>query len=63
MAKKIKEINFEKITILLTCTAILISFWQTQISIIKDQSDIKERVKSLEVIIKIKSENNKNGKD
>ena len=53
MAKKIKDINFERIAALVGIAAVLISFWQSQISMVRDQSAIKERLKEVEVILKI----------
>jgi hypothetical protein len=59
MAKKIKELNFDMITTFLGTLGLVVVFWQSQIGLVKDQSDIKERLKEVEVTLKIKHEETK----
>lgn len=49
MKKNIKEINFEKIGIYLTAASLLISFWNSQMKIVRDVADVRERIAKLEV--------------
>lgn len=64
MAKNIKNWSWEKIGVMLTTAAILITFWQSQMKIMGYLGDVKERIAKIEefketVVDKIEDKLNK----
>lgn len=51
MAKKINQINFEKIGIYIGCIGILVTFWNSQMKMMEELSSAKERIVRLEVLL------------